>query len=196
MSWTVPGDPLYIWIFPSAPTGTMTRFGMFCPAWKFRFEVTCRGVPDGHTVMYPAEVGLTAVTFTTTADTPAAGTPPCPVTCRDTVPNAGSGPVTPRFARVSMIRADDTGMTEPGPGAGGVGVVPRAWATVCTTVVPVAVRAASHAANWSNRVGLMVRVGSVPTAIWWNVSCTQPPPWVSALVTRSCRFCSVQVLST
>ena len=49
---------------------------MFCPAWKFRFDVCCWAVPEGHTVMYPAAVGATAVTFTTTADTPLAGTPP------------------------------------------------------------------------------------------------------------------------
>src|SRR5664279_5410946 len=59
--WTVPGDPLYSWTFPSGPTGTMTRFGMFCPAWKFRFEVSCRGAPDGHTVMYPAAAGYITV---------------------------------------------------------------------------------------------------------------------------------------
>src|SRR5664280_1400224 len=121
MRWTVPPDPLNSWILPSAPTGTTTRFGMFCPAWKFRFDVCCMVVPDGHTVMYPAEVGSAAVTFTTTADTPLTGTPPWPVTCRDTVPNDGTGPVTPRLVRVSMIRAGDSEATAPGS----VGVPPR-----------------------------------------------------------------------
>src|SRR5450755_2756000 len=120
MSWAVPGDPLYSWIFPSAPTGTMTRFGMLCPARKFRFDVCCRVPPEGHTVMYPAEVGLTAVTFTTTADTPVAGTPPCPVTCNETDPNAGTGPDAPCLIRVSMIRAGGSEATAPGA----VGVPP------------------------------------------------------------------------
>jgi hypothetical protein len=48
---------------------------MFYPALKFRFEATCRGVPDGPTVMYPVEVGSAAVTFRRTAATPVAGTP-------------------------------------------------------------------------------------------------------------------------
>src|SRR5664279_6225540 len=101
MSWTVPPDPLYSWIFPSAPTGTMTRFGMFCPAWKFRFDVSCWGVPDGHTVMYPAAAGPATVTFRATADTPVAGTPPCPVTCTEIDPVAGTGPDAPWPIRVS-----------------------------------------------------------------------------------------------
>ena len=49
---------------------------MFCPAWKFRFEVLVLAIPDGHTVMYPAVCGDTTVTFNTTAATPVAGTPP------------------------------------------------------------------------------------------------------------------------
>src|SRR5450755_1684810 len=92
----------------------MTRFGMLCPAWKFRFEVTCRGVPDGHTGMYPGEVGAATVAFTTTADTPVAGTPPCPVTCNETDPNAGTGPDAPCLVRVSMIRAGGSEATAPG----------------------------------------------------------------------------------
>ncbi|GAP56824.1 hypothetical protein AHiyo6_33890, partial [Arthrobacter sp. Hiyo6] len=42
---------------------------------------------------------------------------------------------------------------------------PRAWATVWTEVVPFAVRAASHVMKLSKSVGLMVSVGSVPTAM-------------------------------
>src|SRR5664279_4162595 len=117
---TVPGDPLYSWTFPSGPTGTMTRFGMFCPAWKFRFEVSCRGVPDGHTVMYPAAAGAAAVTFRATADTPAAGTPPCPVTCTEIDPVDGTGPGAPWPIRVSMIRAGGNDTTAPGAVGGAV----------------------------------------------------------------------------
>ena len=115
----MPADPLNSWIFPSAPTGTTTRFGMFCPAWKFRFDVCCLVVPEGHTVMNPAAFGLTAVTFTTTADTPLAGTPPWPVTCRDTVPSAGdrAGDAA-GWSRVSMIRAGASEATAPGSGRG------------------------------------------------------------------------------
>ena len=51
----MPPDPLNSWIFPSGPTGTTTRFGMLCPAWKFRFEVCCLVAPEGHTVTYPAD---------------------------------------------------------------------------------------------------------------------------------------------
>src|SRR5438067_2190753 len=82
-----------------------------------------------------------------------------------------------------------------GGGGGGVEVCPRAWATVLTDVVPLAVRAASQLTKVSKRVGLMVSVGSVPTAMWWKVSWSHPPV-VSALVTRSSRFCRVHVLST
>src|SRR5664280_816484 len=111
---TGPGDPLNSWIFPSAPTGTMTRLGMFCPVWKFRFEVVVRVAPEGQTVMYPAAVGLTAVTFTMTADTPVAGTPPLPVTCREMEPSAGTGPVAPRLVRVSITRDGGREATAPG----------------------------------------------------------------------------------
>jgi hypothetical protein len=54
----------------------MTVLGMFCPAWKFRFEVFVLPIPNGHTVIYPADCGDTTVTFNTTAATFAAGTPP------------------------------------------------------------------------------------------------------------------------
>jgi len=76
IKWTVPQEPLNSWIFPPVPTGTMTVFGMFCPAWKFRFEVSVLSIPNGQTVMYPAVCGDTAVTFNTTAATLAVGTPP------------------------------------------------------------------------------------------------------------------------
>ncbi len=40
------------------------------------------GSPAGHTVTKVPALGATAVTFSTTADTPFAGTPPTPVTVR------------------------------------------------------------------------------------------------------------------
>src|SRR5664279_2895782 len=71
-----PNDPLNNEIFPSTPTGTLTVFGMFCPAPKFRFEVFVCAIPVGHTVTYPGACGATTVTFNTTAATPTAGSPP------------------------------------------------------------------------------------------------------------------------
>src|SRR3982075_743093 len=102
-SCTAAPDPLYSWIFLSDPTGTMTRFGMFCPTWKFRLDVTCIGVPDGNTVMNPAAAGSATVTLIATAETPDAGTPPWPNTCNVMVPDAATGPVAPRFTLVSRI---------------------------------------------------------------------------------------------
>ena len=46
ISCTAPGEPLNSWIFPSAPTGTITVAAMVCPAWKFRFDVPGRRAPD------------------------------------------------------------------------------------------------------------------------------------------------------
>src|SRR5664279_5631332 len=113
MRCTVPQEPLNSWIFPSAPTGTMTVFGMFCPAWKFRFEFGVRSIPEGHTVRYPAFCGDTTVTFNTAAATSLAGTPPCPVTCTVTVSNAGTAPGICWFTRESAIRAGVTDTTAP-----------------------------------------------------------------------------------
>ena len=92
------------------------------------------------------------------------------MTCRDTVPNAGTRPVTPRLMRVSMIRAGGTGMTEPGPDVGWRRGGAESLSNRLTTVAPLAVLAASQVTNCANSVGLMVSVGSVPTAMWWKVS--------------------------
>src|SRR5665647_201757 len=90
---------------PFVPTGAMTRFGTVWAATKFRFDVPGRDVPSPYTVMYPALVAAVTVTFSATADTPEAGTPPRPVTCRCTVPPAATTPLAaPTPARVSNKR--------------------------------------------------------------------------------------------
>src|SRR5664279_5450417 len=91
----------------------MTVFGMFCPAWKFRFEVFVFSIPNGHTVIYPAVCGDTTVTFNTTAATFPAGTPPWPVTCTVAVPRAGTAPVICWFVRESAILAGVTDTIPP-----------------------------------------------------------------------------------
>src|SRR6476646_8217851 len=87
---------------------------MFCPATKFRLDVSGRVVPDGHTMTHPEAVGFTAVTFRTTADTPLAGTPPLPNTCNEIDPKAGSGPLAPRLILESRIRAGVNDARAPG----------------------------------------------------------------------------------
>src|SRR5664279_177466 len=109
----MPAEPLYSWILPPVPTLTMTVFGMFCPAWKFRFDVVVRVIPAGQTVMYPALRGATAVTFNSTADTPVLGMPPRPVTCTVTVPPAATAPGICCLLRESAIRAGVTDTTAP-----------------------------------------------------------------------------------
>ena len=61
------------------------------------------------------------MTFSATADTPVAGTPPCPVTCTEIDPVDGTGPAAPWPIRVSMMRAGGSGATAPGV----LGVPPR-----------------------------------------------------------------------
>src|SRR5664279_3518322 len=105
--WTVPPEPLNSWIFPPVPTGTMTVFGMFCPAWKFRFEVFVLSIPNGHTVMYPAVCGDTTVTFSTA---PAADGG-CPATTlADTEPPTRGEPAA-MACPVAITRATTTAST-------------------------------------------------------------------------------------
>ena len=54
--------------------------GTTWPAFTFRFEVAGRGVPSAQTVTKIPADGLTAVTFSATAQTFADGTPARPVT--------------------------------------------------------------------------------------------------------------------
>src|SRR5664279_1198592 len=129
MSWTVPPELLYRSTLPSAPTGATTRFGTVWPATKFRLEVAGRAVPSAYTVTYPGLAGPVTVTFTTTADTPAAGTPPRPVTCRCSVPCAATAAFgAPTPVRVSNNRAGVSDVTPPGmvtAPAGTPGLLPR-----------------------------------------------------------------------
>src|SRR5258708_12328040 len=87
---------------------------MTSPAVKLRFDATGRLIPSGNTVTSPDDVGLTAVTFSTTAVTPVDGTPSFPVTCRLTVLFGPTGPVTPPVPyRVSISRTGPAGTYRP-----------------------------------------------------------------------------------
>src|SRR5260221_719681 len=55
---------------------------MTSPAVKLRFDATGRLIPSGNTVTSPDDVGLTAVTFSTTAGAPDGGPPFPPATRR------------------------------------------------------------------------------------------------------------------
>src|SRR5882672_2465585 len=103
---------------PPVPTPTITRFGIVSLALKFRVEAFGSATPDGNTVRNPAELGLVAVTFRTTAATPVDGTPPRPVTCRSSVWPGLSLAMGPGLVdRVSSNRAGTSGLKRPsGPG--------------------------------------------------------------------------------
>src|SRR5664279_1245574 len=131
MSWTVPGDPLYSATAPSAPTGARTRFGTVCPAVKFRFEASGRGEPEAYPVMTPPALGALTVTFSTTADTPVAGTAPCPVTLTATVaPGRTAAAGAPVPDRVSSTRS---GATDPNPPAATGGPATGVFVTAAAT---------------------------------------------------------------
>ena len=64
---------------------------------------------------YPPLVGFVTVTFNTTAETPAAGTPPAPPTCRPNVACAATFAfAAPTPARVSNTRVGDNDTNAPG----------------------------------------------------------------------------------
>src|SRR5262249_6684542 len=103
---------------PPAPTGTMTRFGIVCPVTTLRFEEEPRAVgpPVGTTWTNPGPRGNVAVTFIATADTPAVGTPPRPVTWSGIADPAKSGSppvVEPSPVRVSSRRLGATSWKRP-----------------------------------------------------------------------------------
>src|SRR5438445_317887 len=97
MSATVPAEPLVRLTVPSAPTGTITRFGTVSPAPKFRFDEVGSAAPSGYAVMKPPALGAVTVTFSTTAVmVPGAGAPATPlVTSTAMLPFAGTGLVDP-----------------------------------------------------------------------------------------------------
>src|SRR5450631_2392412 len=99
-------------IVPPAPTGTIARFATVWPGAKMRVGVAGRVDPVGYSVTYPALVGPTRVVLITTAETPVAGTPPRPVTCRSAMPPGPSEPA-PERLRKSRIRAGSTGLKRP-----------------------------------------------------------------------------------
>ena len=102
-------EPLYNATLPLAPTGTTTRFGTVCPATKFRFDAAGRVAPSAKAVTNPDPAGAATVTFSTTAATPEAGTPPWPSTGRCSVAFAATRPTAaPIPLRVSSTRAGPT----------------------------------------------------------------------------------------
>src|SRR5450631_581227 len=126
MMWMVPGDPLYRSTTPPVPTGAMTMFGTVWPGTKFRFEATGSALPSPYTVTNPVPAGWVTVTFNATDETPEAGTPPAPVTCRCTVPRAGTAPAgAPVPFRVSSNRAGASDPNAPGAVGGPARVYPE-----------------------------------------------------------------------
>src|SRR5947209_17964657 len=98
--------------------------------------------PVGNTVRNPGALGWVTVTVKATAETPVAGTPPRPVTCRFRVapgPIAAAGAPVP--SRVSRMRAGVTGWKPAGDGSpppsGPAGTPAMAWvgpADMCIVV--------------------------------------------------------------
>src|SRR5450631_4316471 len=99
-------------ILPPAPTGTIARFDRVWPAPKVIVDVGGSGDPVGYSVTNPDEVGAVIVVLTTTAETPVAGTPPSPVTCK---PLTSPGPRAPGPGVLpeSRIRAGGRGLKSP-----------------------------------------------------------------------------------
>src|SRR5207302_10303838 len=108
--------PLWKVPWPPGPTGAMTRFGTVTPAAQLRLEASGRDTPVGKTVKKPAALVLVAVTFITTALTPAPGIPPAPVTWTSSVlpwPRCAPALVWPLPERVSVMRAGVTDTYSP-----------------------------------------------------------------------------------
>src|SRR6202045_91158 len=97
-------------MLPPVPSGTMARLAMVWPAAKLMLEVGGVVTPVGKALSQPADAVLVAVRFTTTAETPVAGTPPCPATCRR---SDCPGPSVLKLPRVSRIRVDGVGRKIP-----------------------------------------------------------------------------------
>ena len=76
---------------PSALTRATTVFATVRPGPGFKADASGRASPVGQTVRKVSAVASTAVTVTTTASTPCAGTPPTPVTWRSSDAPATSG---------------------------------------------------------------------------------------------------------
>ncbi len=110
----MPGEPLNRLTDPPFPTVATTKFGIVKPGVKFRFDAVGKPPPVGYAVMNPAADGPVTVTFSTTAPTPDAGTPPCPATSSTTVPDGATAPTgAPVPTRVSNNRAGTNGPYAP-----------------------------------------------------------------------------------
>ena len=84
----------------------MTMPAVVDPVVKFTFDAVGRATPVGYSVRYPEPAGVTAVTFSTTAATPVAGTPARPRTVTAVVDPAPGMVV----VRVSSRRVGDSGV--------------------------------------------------------------------------------------
>src|SRR5262245_14977660 len=93
----------------------MTWLAMFCPAVTLSVEADGRVAPLGQAVMYEAALAWVEVRLSTTAESPPAGTPPCPATSRLEVPPPLSVEA-PRSVRVSVIRLGANGTNVPATG--------------------------------------------------------------------------------
>src|SRR5262245_55778587 len=119
MRWDPPADPFFNDTDPPVPNFTVTRFGIVCPAEKFRFDASGGAPPVGNTVRTAARRGAVTGTLSTTATAPVSGTTPRTATSRSTTDPAATLPTgAPLPTRVSRIRdgASDTNV----PGSVGV----------------------------------------------------------------------------
>jgi len=121
---------------PPTPTFTITKFGRTSHAGTLRFEASGLVSPVGQAVMNVAADGLTAVTFNTTAVTPAAGTPPTPVTVISRVCPAPIRPAGPGTDRESHTLKGERGVNlAPTTGAATVMVISAVTASGLTPFV-------------------------------------------------------------
>ena len=107
-TWTEPA-PFKIETLPCEPTPTTTRLAAVSPVRKLTLEVKAKGVPLGRTASQLGAVPPVAVRLSTTAETPPAGTPLSPVTCRSTDCPAPTGPASPLPDLLSARRAGVSG---------------------------------------------------------------------------------------
>src|SRR5690242_1665361 len=108
------GELLASTILPSAPTGSTARLVLDCPPVKLTMVALAAGEPSAQLDRYPALVGVTALTATTTAETPLEGTPLRPVICTAIdLPAPTSALGAPLPVRLSNTRAGATGTYAP-----------------------------------------------------------------------------------
>src|ERR1039458_1335592 len=104
---------------PSAPTGTMARLETVRPLTKFRLDTSGLPPPSAKADTQPGAAGWLTVRFTTTADTPTAGTPSLPTTgSTRSAPGPTGAAAAPMPVWVSSTRAADTVTSAPGVGPG------------------------------------------------------------------------------